>query len=119
MNPKEIKRQVKLEKLQNEHGSLTREKERLQHSTNKRLKEINLRLKELGQAIFDLKNLDGDTPHITDHAIVRYLERVKGVNIWDLKAEIMNHKNAVRVVNTIVTVNKDDDEDLSVLPPKS
>lgn len=108
MTPKEIKRQARLEKMQNEHGTLTREKEHLQHSTNKRVKEINLRLKELGQAIFDLKNLNGETPHITDHAIVRYLERIKGVNIWDLKAEIMNHKNAVRVVNTIVTVNKDE-----------
>lgn len=94
--------------MQNEHGTLTREKEQLQHSTNKRVKEINVRLKELGAAIFDLKNLNGETPHITDHAIVRYLERVKGVDIWDLKAEIMNHKNAVRVVNTIVTVNKDE-----------
>lgn len=107
MNDKEIRRQEKLEKMQTEHGALTREKEQLQHSTNKRVKEINTRLKELGSSIFDLKNLDGETPHITDHAIVRYLERVKGMNIWDLKAEIMNHKNAVRVVNTIVTVNKD------------
>jgi hypothetical protein len=72
--------------------------------------EINVRLKELGAAIFDLKNLNGNTPHITDHAIVRYLERVKGMNIWDLKAEIMNHKNSVRVINTIVTVNGEEDE---------
>jgi hypothetical protein len=110
MTPKEIKRQEKLEKLQNEHGALTREKEQLQGSTNKRIREINLRLKELGQAIFDLKNLNGDTPHVTDHAIVRYLERVEGVNIWDLKAKVMNHAKAVRVVNTIVTVNGKDDE---------
>ena len=110
MNQKEIKRQQKLEKLQNEHGSLTREKEQLLSSTNKRVQAINIRLKELGQAIFDLKNQNGDTPHITDHAIVRYLERVKGVNIWDLKAEIMNHKDAVRVVNTIVTVNGENNE---------
>lgn len=105
MTPKETKRQQKLEKLQDEHGDLTREKEQLQSATNRRVQAINIRLKELGQAIFDLKNENGDTPHITDHAVVRYLERVKGVNIWDLKAEIMNHKDAVRVVNTIVTVN--------------
>ena len=110
MSPKEIKRQAKLEKMQNEHGVLTREKQQLQNSTNKRVIEINVRLKELGAAIFDLKNLNGNTPHITDHAIVRYLERVKGMNIWDLKAEIMNHKNSVRVINTIVTVNGEEDE---------
>lgn len=109
MNEKEIRRQEKLENLQNEHGALTREKEQLQYSTNKRVKEINIRLKELGQAIFDLKNANGDTPHITDHAIVRYLERVEGVNIWDLKAKVMAHKDAVRVVNTIVTVNGEED----------
>lgn len=111
MNEKDLRRQEKLEKLQNRHGELTREKERLQASTNKRVREINIELKQLGQAIFDLKNLHGDTPHITDHAIVRYLERVKGVNIWDLKAEIMNHKQSVRVENVIVTVNKEEDAD--------
>lgn len=52
-----------------------------------------------------MKNVDDKAPHITDHAVVRYLERVKGVNIWDLKAEIMQHSDSVRVDNTIVTVN--------------
>jgi hypothetical protein len=111
MTPKEIKRQKKLEKLQDEHGTLTREKEQLQSSTNKRVKEINIKLKELGQAIYDLKNLNGDTPHVTDHAIVRYLERVEGQDIWELKAKVMNHAKAVRVVNTIVTVNGEGEED--------
>lgn len=109
MSPEDIKRQKKLEKLQNRHGELTREKEDLQMRTNKRIREINLELKSVGQAIFDLKNLHGATPHITDHAIVRYLERVKKIDIWEIKAEIMNHKNAVRVVNTIVTVNGEED----------
>ena len=27
------------------------------------------------------------------------------MNIWDVKAEIINHKDSVRVDNTIVTVN--------------
>ena len=102
---KDIERQAKLERLQNRHGELTREKKAIQDATTKRLTEIAKELKSLGQAIYDMKNIDGEVPHITDHAIVRYLERVKGMDIWELKSEIMNHKDAVRVVNTIVTVN--------------
>jgi len=107
MNDKEkqIERQKKLNELQNRHGELSREKEALSRETNKRLKDIKKELSQLGNAIYDLKHVDGDTPHITDHAIVRYLERVKGMDIWDLKAEIMNHTKAVRIDNVIVTVN--------------
>lgn len=110
MNPKDKNRQERLSELQDRHGALTREKQELQRQFNRRMSEISKETKSLGQAIYDLKNIDGDTPHITDHAIVRYLERVKGMDIWDLKSEIMNHADAVRIVNTIVTVNGKKDE---------
>lgn len=105
---KEIARQEKLNALQERHGELTREKQREKAKMGdsmKKITEINKELKVLGGQIFDLKNIDGDTPHITDHAIVRYLERVEGRDIWDLKAKIIEHKDAVRIDNTIVTVN--------------
>lgn len=108
MNKNEA-RQIKLNQMQERHGELTREKQSLQRKTNNRIIEINKQLKSLGQTIYALKNIDGDTPHITDHAVVRYLERVKGVDIWDLKAEIMNYKKSVRVDNVIVTVNPDEE----------
>lgn len=106
---KDKTRQEKLNALQERHGELTRDKQKLQRSTNKRVTEINKELKSLGQAIYDLKNIDGDTPHITDHAVIRYLERVKGIDIWELKAEIMNYRQSVRVDNVIVTVIKEEE----------
>jgi hypothetical protein len=107
---KDKTRQERLNALQERHGELTREKNRISRATNKRVTEINKELKRLGGAIYDLKNIDGDTPHITDHAVVRYLERVKGMDIWELKAEIMNYKSSVRIDNVIVTVNPDEEE---------
>lgn len=113
MTPEDKSRQERLEALQEEHGILTAKKKSKKKQLNKvnaEITEINKELNRLGGQIFDLKNEDGETPHITDHAVVRYLERVKGVDIWALKAEIVAHKDAVRVINTIVTVNGEPDE---------
>lgn len=113
MNKKEVQRQEKLNKLQEKHSELTRLKQKSKRTMNKamaEIKEINKELKVLGSKIFDLKNIDGETPHITDHAIVRYLERVEGRDIWELKSRIIEHKNAVRIENTIVTINGEDEE---------
>lgn len=111
-NKKELQRQTKLNALQEQHGALTRMKNKIKREisdSQREITEINKGLKILGGQIFDLKNIDGETPHITDHAVVRYLERVEGRDIWDLKAKIYLHKNAVRIDNTIVTVNTDEE----------
>lgn len=116
MKNKEIERQEKLNAAQEKHGELTRTKNAIKRRMAQDMNEISLinkALKELGAKIYDLKNIDGDTPHITDHAVVRYLERVKGMNIWDIKAEIMNNKDAVRVDNVIVTINGGEKDDPS------
>lgn len=116
MNQKDIDRQKKLEALQEEHRMLTTKKQQIKQRMNKdvaEITEINKELSRLGNQIFDMKNEDGDTPHITDHAVVRYLERVKKVDIWEIKAEIAAHKDAVRVINTIVTVNGEDEDEKS------
>lgn len=113
MTPKEINRQKKLDSYQTEHGKLAAKKRTLKKKLNKvisEISEVNKKMHEVGQAIYDLRNVSGDTPHITDHAIVRYLERVKGLDVWEIKSEIMNHKDSVRVDNTIVTVNGEEDE---------
>lgn len=113
VSEKEIARQEKLNDLQERHGELSRLKNKRKREMNAAMQditEINKQLTSLGAAIFDLKNIDGITPHITDHAVVRYLERVKGMNIWDIKAEIIEHRDAVRVDNVIVTVNGEQDE---------
>lgn len=108
MDEKDLVRQKKLETLQDKHGILTAEKRALKGELNvitARMAEKNKELAKVGQAIYDLKHVDGMPAHITDHAIVRYLERVEGLDIWDIKAKIMQHRNSVNVDNTIVTVN--------------
>lgn len=110
MTPKDLERYTKLQELQSQHGALTGRKKVLKGQISKAQAEIAIINKEtnrLGQQIFDLKNEDVETPHITDHAVVRYLERVKGVDIWKVKADIVAHRDAVRIENTIVTVNED------------
>lgn len=118
ISKKEVQRQEKLNALQEKHGELTRKKNAIKRRMSQDMNEIaliNKALSELGGQIFDLKNIDGETPHITDHAVVRYLERVKGMNIWDIKAEIALHSDAVRVDNVIVTVNGEDDDPAQVV----
>lgn len=99
----------KLGKLQRERLDLISEMDELR--TQKRALEAAIRkkarkLKDVGNAIYDLKH-EGDTPHITDHAIVRYLERVEKADIQELKLRVAAHRNAVMDGNVIVTVNED------------
>ena len=113
---REKSRQNKLNEAQEKHSELTRTKNAIKRRMAQDMNEISLinkALKELGTKIYDLKNIDGDTPHVTDHAVVRYLERVKGMNIWDIKAEIMLSTEAVRVDNVIVTINGGEKDDPS------
>lgn len=70
---------------------------------------VSKQLKLLGEQIFQLKH-NGPTPHITDHAIVRYLERVEGLDVQSLKLKIAQHKDSVLEGNVIVTVNQNLDD---------
>lgn len=101
-------RQEKLQEAQRVYRVKLQERKPLETEYKvalKRLQRHNQKLKALGQAIYDLKH-NGDTPEVTDHAVVRYLERVKGYDILDLKAEVANHAQASKVGNVIVTVNE-------------
>ena len=70
---------------------------------------VSKQLKLLGEQIFQLKH-NGPTPHITDHAIVRYLERVEGLDVQSIKLKIAQHKDSVLEGNVIVTVNQNLDD---------
>lgn len=99
----------KLGQYQKERLKLLAQKEELdieKKALESKIRGIAKRLKEVGNAIYDLKH-EGDVPHITDHAVVRYLERVKKVDIRELKLEVSKHKNAVKNGNVIVTVNEE------------
>jgi len=73
-------------------------------SLENRIRKKARRLKDVGNAIYDLKH-EGDVPHITDHAVVRYLERVENMDIRELKLKVAKHKDSVMDGNVIVTVN--------------
>lgn len=116
MDYKADKRRNKLEKYQRMHRELNSEIKHLE-AQMKPLRNKSLSMKHklynIGRAIYDLKH-DGKTPEITDHAIVRYLERIKGWDIPELKLEIANHRQARKVDNVIVTVVGADDEEAEV-----
>ncbi len=99
-------RQAKLEEYQKLHRLLLEEANSLREEYKKasnKLQRHNIKIRSVGQAIYDLKH-DGQTPHITDHAIVRYLERVEGQDIDDLRLKVANHKRAIIEGNVVVTV---------------
>lgn len=105
-------RRAKLEAAQREHRRLGAEIKELQDQIkplmNRKTKLIAKR-KSVGQAIYDLKYDGGNMPEITDHAIVRYLERVEGRDVQELRLAVAQCKRAYREGNVIVTVLGPDD----------
>lgn len=97
------KREAKIEQYRLQRNELTSELKTL----NNRRKKISQKLRNISNAIYDLLHESGEVPSVTDHAVVRYLERVKGMDIRMLKVEIANHKQSHREGNVIVTVMDD------------
>jgi len=106
MKEKEIERRDKLAENQRIHRELSEARKPLIEESNKasnRVRKINKKIASVGQAIYALKH-EGETPEVTDHSVVRYLERVEGMDMLDIRAKVANHKRAVKVGNVIVTV---------------
>lgn len=101
------RREAKLEEYRLQRDELTSELKTLNH----RRKRIGERMRNISNAIYDLLHESEEVPSVTDHAVVRYLERVKGMDIRMLKVEIANHKQAQREGNVIVTVNEERSHD--------
>lgn len=101
------KRQAKLDKYRQERDEITAELK----SLNNRRSRLSERLRNVSNAIYDLLHESDEVPSVADHAIVRYLERVKGMDIQALKIEVANHKQAQREGNVIVTVNPEATDD--------
>lgn len=102
-------RDAKLSRYQKAHRTLLSEIEelkKLKAPLENQINRKNKKLHRIGQAIYDMKH-DGDTPEITDHAMIRYLERVEGRDIKELKILVAKDKNAVKIGNVIVTVNEE------------
>lgn len=105
-------REEKLQEKQRRHQELLHELEELRAQKkplDNRIRNKSKELKSVGQAIYDLKH-NGMVPHITDHAIVRYLERVEGWDIDELRLKVSQHRQACKVGNVIVTVMPEGEE---------
>jgi len=111
----ELEKQSKLDELQRKHRNLMAEKIPLQADFKAKSKALDrsrralekkaTEIRDVSQQIFYMKH-QGLTPHVTDHAIVRYLERVEGLDIWAIKEKVAADRNAVKQGNVIVTVNE-------------
>ena len=113
--PKSMSRSEKIEWWQDRVTELLAQMEveqGVKRNTFNRISKITRRLKSAHEAIYALRHgeTNKETPAITDHAVVRYLQRVKGVDINELKIEIAKYKSVARDGNVIVTV-LDDYED--------
>lgn len=54
-------------------------------------KEMSLKVKRKSALEKQLKELKGSgTIKVTEHALLRYLERIKGINMDDIRKEILN-----------------------------
>lgn len=92
------------------HRDLTLRKNEVGRRLQVAQREVNDITKEIhrvGTAISHLKH-GGQTPLVTDHAIVRYLERVEGRDIDEIRLAIAKYSHSVKQGNVFVTVNGTD-----------
>lgn len=67
------------------------------HSKEQELSESRKELNDLKETLCKLnkklESLSKENVEISEHAILRYLERVKGINIVEIRKEIVSEKN--------------------------
>ena len=94
----------KLNKVKDRHETYT-----IEHSiATKRLSKSSSKMNSLKYNIMQREGIDKE---VTDHARVRYMERVLGVDMFAIDKEILEEKNhqCRRVGNTITTIIANDD----------
>lgn len=80
----------RLKRLRSEKGKLEEQHKQLASevkNSQRQLSQVDRKLKEIDAEIKDLTERE---PVVSEHAILRYLERVKGLNIEEVKAEILD-----------------------------
>ena len=87
-----------LKQLNSQKAKLEGEIEGLKSVLKQNNKELVTKKESLKRIEDRIKNLNADgSIKVTEHAILRYLERVKGLNIADIEKEILEES----IVNTI------------------
>lgn len=115
---------IKLEKLRGKRQALAdslleyQEKKKLYtkniHSINKKMKNTVGKIKQYSYEIGCLKgeyNGENASGKVSDHAIVRYLERYKGINMLDVVNEILEHPDRKYSRDTVTTIYSEDSDD--------
>jgi len=75
-----------LSKIESEYNELKEQVNNFQEKCSKKKKELSKLRQEIENVLHPPK------PSISEHAIVRYFERVKGENIEEIKKEILNEE---------------------------
>jgi len=89
---------IKVEQYKSLLKSLLEEQASLQKQASHMQKELEIKRKQAEECRVEIDKLENKTKiGVSDHAIVRYIERNKGVDIEELKKEILTEK----VVNYI------------------
>jgi len=91
-----IKQKQTIKSLMSQKASLEVE---ISEAENKRClidNDLNFKRKKLNEIINKLNGIS-DEPQITEHALLRYIQRIKGVDIEEIKKEIMTDKNKAMI----------------------
>lgn len=86
--------QVQLSKLEGELSSIQMELVNKTKDLETKKKSIQVLKKKIDEI------MPSDNPSVSDHAIVRYLERVKGLNIKDIEKEILTD-DVIKLINVL------------------
>ena len=115
-----------LKSLQVRKTKLEREIKELEREKNEVCQRLNEKKKQLSNVNSGIKQLQSNVV-ITEHILVRYLERVKGIDMEEIKKEILDdelkkqiltlgsgkfHRNGFRLIvknNSILTVEKEEE----------
>ncbi len=83
----------KLKGLQSQLKTIEADIESLRIEMSNKQKDYNTKVHSAKKLRKEIENLNtSKTPKVTEHAIVRYFERVKGFNIAEIEKEILTDK---------------------------
>ena len=111
MSNKSIKKSNELKYLQTQRQKLVSQREILKKVTKEKqdeLASLNLKIKNIDERLEKL--ISGNEIIFSEHAILRYIERVLGINLTDIKAKILteSEKDECMQMGGNLTYKKED-----------
>ena len=111
MSNKSIKKSNELKYLQTQRQKLVSQREILKKVTKEKqdeLTSLNSKIKNIDERLEKL--ISGNEIIFSEHAIIRYIERVLGINLTDIKAKILteSEKDECMQMGGNLTYKKED-----------